>query len=75
MDELDAGSKANMPVTLVVAQSRRAEGEHRPQPLAAGGNQVPRKLRDQRHRALHMLDDGLVDPFQISLDQIGQTID
>jgi hypothetical protein len=54
------------------AQPGGRQRQHRPQPLAAGGNDVARQLGDQRDRALHVLDDQLVDPVQVVAHQLGQ---
>ena len=69
MDELDAGGELHVPVAGVAAQPRRGEREQRAQPLAAGGDDVCRKLRDQLHLAVHAGDDGAVAGLQIVVQQ------
>ncbi len=69
MDELDAGRQPDMPVAAIAAQRGGAKGEHRAEPLSAGGDQMSGQLRDQVHRALHMLQDRRIDPVEIRADQ------
>ena len=64
-----------MPLALVAAQAGGGEGQHRPQPLAAGRDNVPGQLRDQRHRAVHPPDDQRVDPTQVGTEQPEQRIE
>jgi len=45
----------------IAAQPRAGKRQQRAQPLAAGGNNVAGELRYQRDRAVHALDDDLVD--------------
>ena len=75
MDELDAGREFDMAVAAIAAQPRRGQGQHRPQPLAAGGDDMAGKLRDQRHRAVHALDDGAVHQGEIATHQGRQLIE
>src|SRR6185437_7886745 len=53
VDELDGGGEGDRAVAAIAAEPRRRPGEHRPQSLAAGGDDVAGELRDERHRALH----------------------
>ena len=50
MDELDRGSELVMAGAAVIEQRGAAQRQHRPQPLAAAGDQMPGQFRDQRHR-------------------------
>jgi hypothetical protein len=70
MDEFDAGGQRDVTVALEAAELGRGEGEHRPQALAAGRDEVSGELRDERDRALHVVDDDLVDPPQVVEDQV-----
>src|SRR5215207_8179143 len=47
----------------------------RSQPLAAGRDDMPGQLRDQRHRAVHALDDQRVDPVEIVGNQAKQRVE
>ena len=57
VDELDRGGEGDVALAAIAAQPRAGQGQHRPQPLAAAGDDMAGELRDQRHRALHALDD------------------
>ena len=57
VDELDRRRQRDVTLAAIAAQPRRREGQHRPQPLAAGGDDVAGQLRDERDRALHTLED------------------
>ena len=43
-----AAASADVAVAAIAAHPRAAQGQHRPQPLAAAGDDVAGKLRDQR---------------------------
>ena len=75
VDELDGGGERDVAVAAIAAQPGAAEGQHRAQPLAAGRDDMPGELRDQRHRAVHPLDDQRVDPVEIALQQPEQGIE
>ena len=64
-----------MSAALIAAQPGAAEGQHRPQPLASPCYDMAGELRDQRHRALHALDDQLVDPLQLIAKQPAQRVE
>ena len=73
MDELDAGGELDVRASpRVAAQPRRRQRQQRPQPLAAGGDDMRGELRDQRHRAVHPGDDGAVAGLQVGADQVDQ---
>ena len=57
VDELDRGGERDVAVAAIAAHPGAGERQHRPQPLAAAGDDVAGELRDQRHRALHAFDD------------------
>ena len=57
VDELDGGGERDVALAAIAAEPGAAEGQHRPQPLAAGRDDMAGELRDQRHRAVHALDD------------------
>ncbi len=74
VDELDAGGQGLVVLAAIAAHPRRRQGQDRPQALAAGGDDMAGELRDQRHRRLHLLQDDLVDPRHIGIDQRGETL-
>jgi hypothetical protein len=63
-----------MPLPAITAEPRRRQGEQRPEPLAAGRHDMRGKLRDERDRALHPLDDETVAGFEIGLDKRDQRV-
>ena len=67
VNELDAGSQLDMALALVPSQAGRSEGQNRPQPLAAGGDDMASQLRNQSDRRMHAIDNGAVDLFQVVL--------
>ena len=61
----------------VAAKPRGSQGQQRPQPLAAGCDEMRGKLRDQRDRTIHPCDDHPIARFQIvtnHVDQGGQRV-
>jgi len=75
MDEFDRSCERDVPAPSIAAQPGAAQGQHRAQPLASTGYDVAGELRDQRHRALHALDDQLVDPLQLTAKQPAQWVE
>ena len=73
VDELHAGGERHVALAAIAAEPRRREGQQRPQPLAAGRDDMRRQLRDQRDRAVHPLHDQPVAGLQVvawtSVDQ------
>ena len=69
VDELDRRGQLEMAIAVVGAELGGDQGQHRPDPLAAGGDQVTGELRDQPDRAVEALDDQLVDPGHVGVDQ------
>ena len=61
VNELYRRGQLVMPVAAVADQFRPRERQHRAQPLASSRDQMPRKRRNQRHLALHPVEDDLVD--------------
>jgi hypothetical protein len=75
MDEFDAGrQRAVALAAAVAAEFRRGQGQHRPQPLAAGRDNMAGQLRDQRHRTLHLLDDPTIDGGHVVFDEAVQHV-
>src|SRR3546814_11272681 len=64
MDELDRGGQPDLAVALVAAQLCRGQRQDRPQALAAGCYDVAGELRDQPDRAVHLVEDELIDVLQ-----------
>ena len=58
-----------MPFAMVAAELRSSQSQQGPEPFPAGGHQMRGQLRDQRHLALHPLNDQAVAGFQIILDK------
>src|SRR5713101_2095793 len=75
MDELDGRSERDLPAPAVSTQPRAAEREHRPEPLSAARDEMTGKLRNQRYRALHALDDQLVDAIEVASEKPGQRVE
>ena len=73
--ELDAGGELDMAVARVAAHPRRGDGQHRPQPLAAGGDQVPGDVGDDAHIRAGAVDDQRVDPLHVVPGQPHQRLD
>jgi hypothetical protein len=78
VDELDAGGEVDVPhAAAVAAHARGRQRQHRPQPLAAGGDDVGGQLRDQRDGAVHARDDGAVAFLKVVVHlrhQVGQRV-
>ena len=60
---------------LVIEQRRAGQGEHRPHPLAAAGDQMAGELRDQRHFALHPVQDHRIDLVEVGGDELDDRIE
>jgi hypothetical protein len=60
MNEFHTSGQPDMAVAAIVAELGGRQRQQRPQALAACGDDVPGQLWDQRHRALHALEDALV---------------
>ena len=69
MDELDRRGEAPMAFPLIATELGRAQQQHRAQAFSTGGDDVSGELGNQRHRAVHMLDDKLVDPEEVFFHQ------
>ena len=69
VDELDRGGELVVARAGVAEQRGAGEGQHRPHPLAAAGDQVAGELGDQRDLALHPLEDDGVDAVHVGRDQ------
>jgi hypothetical protein len=70
VDEFHRARQSDLAVASIAAQLGRAQQQHGPQPLAAGGNDVARQLRDQRDRAVHFPEDQRIDPCQVVCHQV-----
>ena len=69
MHELDARREPHMAVATVAAELRRGDGEHGPQALAAGIDQMPGKIGDQLDIGTGTIEDDAVDMTHILLDK------
>ena len=75
VDELHRGGELVMARALIIEQTRAGQRQHRPHPLAAAGDQVPGKLGDQRHLALHAIEDHGIHMIEIGGDQLDHRIE
>ena len=75
VDELDCSGELVMAVAGVAEQRRGRERQHRPHPLAAAGDQMARKLRDQRDLALHAVEDDGIDAVHVGRNQLDQRVE
>src|SRR6185436_9750038 len=64
-----------MAVPAVAAQLGGGDGQHRPQPLAAGIDQMVRKLRNQLDVGYRLVEDDAVDRLHILGDDFDQRLD
>ena len=69
MHELDGGGERVVTIALVAAELCRRERENGPQALAAGRDDVSGQLRDQRDRALHVIQNQRVDALKVKRHQ------
>ena len=70
--ELDAGREIHMAGAFVTAHPGGGEGQHRPEPLAAGGDEMIGDLGDQRDLRPGARQDERVDALKIGPDEIRQ---
>jgi hypothetical protein len=75
VDEFDRRRQRHVAIAAIAAQPRRGQRQHRPEPLAAGRDDMTGELRDQRHRAVHALQDEGVHPVEIGFQEGGQAIE
>ena len=73
--ELDRGGELDVAVARIAGELRHREREHRPQPLAAGRDQVIGDLRDHRHLRPGPRQDRGVDPLHVGGDELDQAVD
>ena len=62
-------------VPWIIEQPRAGQGQHRPHPLAAAGDEVAGQLGDQRHLALHPVEDDRVDVVEVGRDQLDHRVE
>ena len=75
MDELDTSGQRHMAGSGIVAHVGRRQRQHRAQPFAAGGDDMPGQLRDQFDRTVHALDDQLIDRLEVFGDQLTEGVE
>jgi hypothetical protein len=73
--ELDGGSELDVAVAGVAGEHRHGEGEHRPQPLAAGVDEVVRHLGDHGDLRPSARQDRGIHPVHVGGHQIGEGVD
>ena len=62
------------PLPRIVAQLRGGDGQHRPQPLAAGIDEVMRQLGDQLDVGDRLVEDDAVDRIHVADDDVEQRL-
>jgi hypothetical protein len=73
--EFDGGRELDVAVAPVAAEIGHRERQHRPQPLAARGDQVVGDLRDHRHVGAGARQDHRVDALHVGARQRDQRLD
>ena len=73
--EFDRGGELDMAVAGIAGEPRQRQRQHRPQPLAAGSDQVVGDLGDHRHFGAGARQDGGVDALHVGGHQLDQRID
>ena len=69
MDELHGRRQPDVTQTLVAADLRGSQRQHRPQSFAAGIDDVTSQLGDERHVRAHALEDQRVDVLQVGFHE------
>ena len=67
--ELDRGGELDVAGALVVAHAGRGQRQHRPQPFAAGGDEVVCDVGDHRDVGGRARQDRLIDALHVAGDQ------
>ena len=75
MDELHRRRQLHMLDAAIAQQLGGGQRHHRAHALATGGDDMAGKLRDQRHRAGHALDDQPVHLLHIGGDEAAQPVE
>ena len=75
VDELDRGGELVVARAGIIEQPGAGQGQHRPHPLAAAGDQVAGELGDQGDVALHAIEDDGVDMVEVGRDQLDHRIE
>ena len=75
VDELDRGGELVVAGAAIIEQAGAGQGQHRPHPLAAAGDEMAGKLRDQGDVALHPIEDDGVDMVEVGRDQLDHRIE
>ena len=75
VDEFDCGGEHMVAAAGILAQGGAGAGQHRPHPLATAGDQVTRKLRNERHLALHSSKNDLIYGIHVGSGQGDQRIE
>ena len=73
--EFDRGGELDVAVAGIAGQARHRQRQHRPQPLAAGRDQMVGDLRDHRHLGAGARQNLGVDPLHVGRDQLDQAVD
>ena len=75
MHELDRGRELDMAVAAIAGEPRQRQRQHRPQPFAAGVDQVIGDLGNHRHLGAGALQDHAIDAFHVRAHEIDQRVD
>jgi hypothetical protein len=75
VDELDRGGKPVVPGAGIIEQSGAGQGQHRPHPLAAAGDQMTSELGNQGDVALHPVENDGIDVVEVGGDQLDHRIE
>jgi len=69
VNEFHSGSKFELGLASVSAHFGSRQGDHGPDSLAAGINEMAGKVRDHLDRTFHSVDNDVVHPGQLFSDQ------
>ena len=73
--EFDRGGELDMAFAAIAGELRQRQSEHRPQPFAAGTDEVVGHLRDHRHLGPGARDDRGIDAFHVGGNELDQRLD
>src|SRR5690606_35787066 len=73
--EFDAGGELHMTLARIAEHLRRSERHHRAKPLAARGDEMSGKLRDQFHIRPRLRQNELVDAGHVAPGKLDQAFD
>jgi hypothetical protein len=74
MNKLNTGSKAFVALAVIAAHSGRRQSHHRAKAFATSGNEITGKLRNERNRAIHQVDDQRINVFDVIRSKVNERI-